>query len=249
MDQRSTPVQRRTLLQLMGSFALAPAAYSADRSYPQAAIRFILPFSAGSSTDVLSRVLAEQLGQQLGQPVVVENKPGASGIIGTQQLARAAPDAYTIGLVSLASMAMVPPTLKEAPYDPIHDFVPLSMTGSTDMLLVAGPRAQGKTLQEFVAWGRQQKEPLFLATLGAGTTGHFAGFLLGKAADIRFEPVHFRTFSDLVPALISGAVDVTVMAPAQILPFVKDGKLRGLATNGPTRLTTCLLYTSDAADE
>ncbi len=139
-------------------------------------------------------------------------------------------------MTPLATIAMVPPTLKEAPYDSVRDFAPLSAMISTDLLLVAGPRAQGKTLAEFVAWARTRKEPVFLGTLGAGTSGHFAGFLFGQAAKIPFEPVHYRTFSDLLPAMITGAVDVMVVAPTQMEGFFKDGKLRGLAMNGPTRL-------------
>jgi tripartite-type tricarboxylate transporter receptor subunit TctC len=227
--------RRRQALGMLGALALAPAAMAAD-AFPSRPLRYILPFSAGSSTDFVSRLVCEHLGKQLGQAVVVDNKPGAAGVIGTQQIARANPDGYTIGLVSLATLAMVPPTMKEPPYDSVRDFAPLSAMISTDMFLIAGPRAQGRTLAEFVAWARQQKQPLFLGTLGAGTSGHFTGFLFGQAAKIKFEPVHFRTFSDLLPAMVSGGVDVMVVAPTQMEGFMKEGKLRGLAMNGPTRL-------------
>ena len=227
--------RRRQALGMLGAMALAPAAMAAD-AFPSRPLRYVLPFSAGSSTDFVSRLVCDQLGKQLGQAVVVENKPGAAGVIGTQQIARANPDGYTIGLASLATLAMVPPTMKEPPYDSVRDLAPLTAMISTDMFLVAGPRAQGKTLAEFVAWARQQKEPVFLGTLGAGSSGHFAGFLFGQAAKIKFEPVHYRTFSDLMPAMITGAVDVMVVAPTQMEGFIKEGKLRGLAMNGPTRL-------------
>lgn len=234
-DQRFN-FSRRRALEMLGAVALSPAAIAAEPAFPSRPIRLILPFSAGSSTDFLSRTVAQQLGAQLSQSVIVENKPGAAGVIGTQQLARSTPDGYTIGLVSLASLAMVPPTLKEPPYDAVRDFAPLSALVGVDVCLVAGPRAQGKTLPEFVEWARKQKEPLFLGTLGAGTSGHFAGFLFGQAAKIKFEPVHFKTLSDLLPAMVSGAVDVMVVVPSQVASFIKDGKLRGLATNGPVRL-------------
>lgn len=227
---------RRQALGMLSAAALGPVAMAAEPAFPSRPIRYILPFSAGSSTDNLSRVVSQQLAIQLNQPVVVDNKPGAAGVIGTQQLTRSNPDGYTIGLVSLASLAMVPPTLKEAPYDSVRDFSPLSALVSVDVCLVAGPRAQGKTLPEFVEWAKKQKEPLFLGTLGAGTSGHFAGFLFGQAAKIKFEPVHFKTLSDLLPAMVSGAVDVMVVVPSQVASFIKEGKLRGLATNGPSRL-------------
>lgn len=235
MNNEKHSLRRRDALQLLGALALNPAAVVAAPGFPEKPIRLILPFSAGSSTDFLSRLVAEQLGRQLKQPVIVDNKPGAAGVIGTQMLARSSPDGYTIGLVSLAPLAMVPPTLKDPPYDALRDFAPLSSIASTDLVLVAGPRAHGKTLAEFIDWGRTQKEPLFLGTLGAGTTGHLTGFLFGQAAKVKFEPVHFKSFSDLMPAMISGSVDVTVVAPSQILPFVREGKLRGLAITGPSR--------------
>lgn len=227
-------LNRRQALGALGAL-VAPASMAAD-PYPSRPIKYVLPFSAGSSTDFVSRLVCETLSKQLGQPVVVENKPGAGGVIGTQQIARATPDGYTIGLASLATLAMAPPTLADQPYDSVRDFAPLTAMISTDLLLVAGPRAQGKSLAEFVAWARSSKEPLFLGTLGAGTSGHFAGFLFGQSAKIAFEPIHFRTFADLVPSLINGSVDVMMVAPTQMEGLMKDGKLRGLAQNGQTRL-------------
>ena len=235
-ERERSGLNRRQAAAILGGMALWPSAHAAEPAFPVRAIRLILPFSAGSSTDFISRLVSDQLAKQLHQPVVVENRPGAAGIIGTQQLARATPDGYTIGLISLASVAMAPPTLKDLPYDSVRDFAPLSALVSTDMFLVAGPRAQGKDLAEFVTWARAQDKPLFLGTLGAGTSGHFAGFMFGQAAKIKFEPIHYRTFSDLMPAMLSGGIDVMLLAPSQILPFVKEGKMRALAMNGPARV-------------
>lgn len=227
--------RRRQALGTLAAMAFAPAAIAAEPPFPSRPIRFILPFSAGSSTDFVSRLVSQHLAEQLNQPVVVENKPGAAGVIGTQQLVKSPADGYTIGLVSLASLGMVPPTLKEPPYDSVRDFAPLTALISVDLCLLVSPRAKANTLPEFVNWARNQKNSVFLATLGAGTSGHFAGFLFGEAAKIKFEPVHFRTLSDMLPAMISGEVDVTVIVPSQVAGFIKDGKLRALAMNGPTR--------------
>lgn len=229
-------MNRRRALEVLGVMSLSPAVMAAEPAFPSKTIRYILPFSAGSSTDILSRVVTQQLSTQLNQPVIVENKPGAGGVIGSQQIIHANPDGYTIGLVSLATVAMVPATMKELPYDSVRDFAPLSALVSVDMALIAGPRAQGKTLPEFVSWAKKRTEPVFLGTLGAGTSGHFAGFLFGQAANIKFEPVHFKTLSDLLQALVTGQIDVMTVVPSQVASFIKDGKLRGLATNGPTRL-------------
>jgi tripartite-type tricarboxylate transporter receptor subunit TctC len=215
--------------------SLNPAAYAADATFPSRPIRLIVPFSAGSSTDVTSRLVAEKMAGQMKQPVVVENKPGAAGVIGTQQIARSAPDGYTIGLVSLASLAMVPPTLKEQPYDSVRDFAPLSAMTSIDLYFVTGPRARGDTLSEFVTWASNQTEPVFLGTLGPATSGHLAGLMFGQAAKIKFESIHFRTYSDLLAAML-GEVHAMVVAPSgALVPYVRGGKLKALAMNGPSR--------------
>jgi tripartite-type tricarboxylate transporter receptor subunit TctC len=229
-------VTRRQTLGILGAVSLSPMALAAEPAFPAKPIQFILPFSAGSSTDFISRVVAEQMAKQLSQPVVVENKPGAAGVIGTQQLVRSAPDGYTIGLVSTASLAMVPPTLKTQPYDSVRDLAPLTALVSTDLFMVTGPNAAANTLAGFVTWATKHTGSLFLATLGAGTSGHFAGFLFGQAAKIKFEPVHYKTFSDLMTGMVAGDVQAAFLSPSQILPHVKAGKLRALAMNGPTRL-------------
>lgn len=227
---------RRQTIGVLGSLALCSKLSASEPAYPAKPIKLLLPFSAGSSTDFTSRLVADQLTKQLKQPVIVENRPGAAGVIGTQQLARSAPDGYTIGLVSVASLAMAPPTLKEMPYDAVQDFEPLTVLTNTDLLLVSGPGAQGKTLPEFVTWAQAQKEPIFLGTLGSGTSGHFAGYMFGGAAKVKIEPVHFKSFSDLLPAMLNGSIHFSVMAPSPLTTFIKEGKLRGLATNGKNRL-------------
>lgn len=232
-------INRRQALKVMGVLSLSGGVRAAEANFPSRPIRLVLPFSAGSSTDYVSRTIAEMLGQQLKQSVIVDNKPGAAGVIGTQQIARALPDGYTIGLVSLASIAMVPPTLKEAPYDPVQDFEPLGSLVSTDLILVRGASVPANSVPDFVAWGQRQDKPAFLGTLGAGTSGHIAGVMFSQAAKVRFETVHFRTYSDLLSAMIAGEVHAMVVAPSAVLvPHVHGGKLRALAMNGPSRLST-----------
>lgn len=232
-------MNRRQVLKAMGALSLSGSVCAAEGHYPSRPIRLVLPFSAGSSTDYVSRTIAEMLSAQLKQSVIVDNKPGAAGVIGTQQIARASPDGYTIGLVSLASMAMVPPTLKETPYDPVKDFEPLGLLVSTDLMFVRGASVPANSVSEFVAWGRRQNKPAFLGTLGAGTAGHIAGVMFGQAAKLPFETVHFRTYSDLLSAMIAGEVHAMFVAPSAVLvPHVHGGKLRALATTGPSRLST-----------
>lgn len=227
---------RRQTLGALGALSLSSASFAQEAAYPSKPIKLLLPFSAGSSTDFTSRLVADQLTRQLKQQVIVENRPGAAGVIGTQQLARSAPDGYTIGLVSVATMAMAPPTLKEMPYDPVRDFEPLTVLTNTDLLMVTGPGAQGKTLAEFVTWAKAQKDPIFMGTLGAGTSGHFAGFMFAEAAKVKIESVHFKSFSDLLPAMLNGSIHFSIMAPSPLIALMKEGKMRGLATNGSARL-------------
>jgi tripartite-type tricarboxylate transporter receptor subunit TctC len=235
-EYKSVLQTRRKSLGMLGCLPLMAGAQTTDSGYPSRAIKLLLPFSAGSSTDFTARLVAEQLTRQLKQAVVVENRPGAAGVIGTQMLARSAPDGYTIGLVSVASLAMAPPTLKDMPYDPVNDFEPLTILTNTDLILVAGPGAKGKSVAEFVQWARSQKDPVFMGTLGAGTSGHFAGFMFGQAAGIQFESVHFKSFSDLMPAMLNGSIHFSIMAPSPLVGFIREGRLSALATNGAGRL-------------
>ncbi|MDM0022202.1 Bug family tripartite tricarboxylate transporter substrate binding protein [Variovorax saccharolyticus] len=233
---------RRQVLKDISLIVLAPAASAAsaaaaaDGKFPLRPIRIIVPFAPGASTDFLARVIADRLALQMEQPVTVENRPGAGGIMGTQQLARSASDGYTIGICSLATLAMVPTTLKDAPYDSVRDFAPLSAVASNDMVLATTPHIPATTLREFVAWASAQQSAAFLGTQGAGTSGHFAGFMFGKAAKIRFEPVHYKNVGELITGVMAGDVHAYFGAPSTVLSHVSSGKLRLLATNGSSRL-------------
>lgn len=225
---------RRRAIEVLGLSALSPAAYANDAAFPSRSLRIIVPYGPGTGSDFVARLLAEKLSEQFKQPVVVDNKAGAGGLIGTQQIATAQPDGYTIGIASPSTLAMAPAIMKDPPYNALTDFEPLTSMVSVDMVLVTGTQT-GATLTEFVNWARQQKKPVFLGTFGAGGAGHFAGHLFGKAAKFEFEPIHYRNVGDGVTALIAGDVSFLVATPSLVLPHVKAGKLRALATNGPTR--------------
>ena len=228
------PLSRRRASQLLGLSLFSPMLGATESAYPSKSLRIIVPFAAGTGTDFIARLLAEKVGEQLKQAVIVENKAGAGGSIGTQQIAAAAPDGYTIGIASLATLAMVPNTLAQRPYNALTDFEPITSLVSVDMVLVTGMHS-GATLAEFVSWARQQQKPVFLGTFGSGTAGHFAGHLFGKSAKFEFESIHYRSVGDAMTALISGDVSFLVATPSLVLPHVKAGKLRALATNGPIR--------------
>ena len=230
----SAPNRRRALQALAAASLTGPA--WAQSGYPSKALRIIVPFSPGSSTDMVARLIGERLSEQLKQPVVIDNRAGAGGIIGTQALAAAAPDGYTIGIGSLATLALLPATMKEVPYDSVRDFAPLNELISVDLLMVTGSKLQPKTVPEFVTWAKAQPAPIFMGTFGAGTSAHFTGFLFGKAAGIKFEVIHYKNQSDGLIGLMNGDCHFMVPPPTVAEPHVKTGKLRALATNGKVRL-------------
>jgi tripartite-type tricarboxylate transporter receptor subunit TctC len=212
---------------------VSPAAMAAD-PFPSRTIKIIVPYPPGSSTDFLARLIAERMSDQMKQSVTVENKPGAGGVVGTQQLALAPGDGYTLGICSLATFAMVPATMKDPLYDSTRDFSPLSALISTD-LVMATSASSPATLAEFIAWASKQSKPPFLGTFGSGTSGHFAGFMFGKAAKINWEAIHYRTTADGLTGLLAGDVHAMFVGPSVVQAQVKAGKMRALALVGDAR--------------
>ncbi|MEY4099123.1 MAG: hypothetical protein RL300_294 [Pseudomonadota bacterium] len=230
-------VSRRRVIQTLGALTMPIGGLAgAQTAFPSKPLRIIVSFSAGSSTDLVARLVAERLSEQMKQPVTVENRAGAGGVVGTQAMAQAAPDGYTIGIGSLATLALLPATMKELPYDGTRDFAPLSELMSVDLVLTTSAKLPVKTLAEFVAWAKAQSSPIFMGTFGAGTSAHFAGFLFGKSAGIKFEVVHYKNQSDGLIGLMNGDCHFMVPPPSVVEPQVKTGKLRALATNGNVRV-------------
>ncbi len=230
-------INRRRAIQTAGALSLSISGLAAAQDvYPSKPLRIVVSFSPGSSTDLVARLIGEKLAEQMKQSVVIDNKAGAGGIIGTQFLARSAPDGYTIGIGSLATLALLPATMKEVPYDSVRDFAPLSELISVDLLMVTSTKMQPTTLPEFITWAKAQTAPIFMGTFGAGTSAHFTGHLFGKAAGLKLEVIHYKNQSDGLVGLINGDVHFMVPPPTVAEPQVKAGKLRALATNGKLRL-------------
>ena len=232
-------ISRRRAIEAIGALSLpigGSTVAQAQTNFPSKPLRILVSFSPGSSTDLVARLIGERLSEQMKQAVTVENRAGAGGIIGTQALARSAPDGSTLGSGSLATLALLPATMKEVPYDGVRDFTPLSEVISVDLVLATGAKVPATTLPEFVAWAKAQPAPIFMGTFGAGTSAHFAGFLFGKAAGIRFEVVHYKNQSDGLLGMLNGDCHFMVPPPTVVEPHVKTGKLRALATNGLVRL-------------
>ncbi len=205
-------------------------------SYPNRPVRIIVGFPAGTGPDIVARLLAQKLSEQWGgQGVVVDNKPGAGGVIAATEAARATPDGYTLMLGETGQMSIAPASYNKLPYDPARDFVPVSQVVSSDFVLLVNPqKVPARNVREFLTWSQQQKG-LFMATFGAGTPGHFGAFMFGEAVKVKPEVVHYRTTPDALGGLFNGDVQGVFASVGLAMAQVKSGRLAALGSTGASR--------------
>ena len=215
---------------------LASAIAAADaQDYPARAIRLIVPFPPGGPNDVLGRVVAQKLTEQLGQQVVVDNRGGAGGIIGAELAARASPDGYTLFLGGTASMSINPGLHKKLGYDPVRDFATVSLLGTSPSLLTLHPALAVKSVKDLIDAARARPGQLTFASSGVGTAPHLAGELFNAMAGVSMVHVPYRGGGPAFVDLIAGQVAMYFAGTAAALPFVREGKLRGIAVTGAAR--------------
>ena len=220
----------RILSILLCLFAFAANA----QDYPSKPVRFVMPFAPGGPTDILARIVAERLGARLGQPVLVENRAGANGIIGTEHVAKSAPDGYTL-LVAPTSHAINPSIYKKLPYDTLRDFASVAYLGASScMVMVVGNAVPAKTVKEFVALSANGKTAY--AAAGTGNFTHLAGELFKMVAGTDVLAVQYKGAGPMVQALYSGEVQAAFLGPVQAINLLKDGRIRALAQTGPARI-------------
>lgn len=243
MNQAFHPRGRRALLAAAIAAALgAPFAgahaqtATGAAAYPAKPVRIIVGFAAGTGPDIVARLLAQKLSEGWGnQGVIVDNKPGAGGLIAASEAARATPDGYTLMLGETGQLSIAPSTYSKLPYDPAKDFVPVSQVVTSDFALLINPqKVPSRNVKDFVTWTQQQKG-LFLATFGAGTPGHFGAFMFGDAVKLKPETVHYKNTADALGGLFSGDVQGVFASLGLAAPQVKSGKLLALGTTGATR--------------
>ena len=215
-------------------FALAAPAVAQD-VYPNRAIRWIVPFTAGGPTDTLSRALTVRLSEIWGQSVVVENKGGASGAIGTDMVAKAVPDGYTLMLGTQSTNASNRIFFPNLPYDPIKDFQPLTLIGTACMALVTAPSVPANTPMELVDWLRKQDGGVNYASAAPGSSQHIAAELMVKRSAIKATHVPYRGSSAAMPDLMSGRVAFMFDNLPSALPQARAGKVKALAQTCATR--------------
>jgi tripartite-type tricarboxylate transporter receptor subunit TctC len=218
---------------LFAFFALLFAgAAAAQQAYPSKAIRLVVPYASGSS-DVIARMLAPKLNEAWKQPVIVENRPGANAVIGTEAVAKAAPDGHTL-LVALGTH-VISPSLIKTPYDPIRDFAAVATLGAAELALAVHPSVPANTLQEFIALAKSKPGQLNYATTQVGGNQHLAGEMLGILTGAKLTPIAYKGGGAAIGDVIGGHVQAYIGSAASVIPVIKSGKLRGLAVSGATR--------------
>ena len=218
---------------LVAAFIAVPHTAQAD-DYPSRAIRIVVPFPPGGLNDNVARIIQPYLSQKLGQPVVVENKSGASGIIGTDAVVKSSPDGYTLAVVA-SSHTVVPATNANMPFDTEHDLAAVSLLMRDPLMFVASSKVQTKTLNDFVARAKAQPGKLTYATPGTDSQSHFVTELFDSRAGIKMVQVPYRGGAPSLLSLISGETDFGVLSTQLSGPQIKAGKLIALASGGDTR--------------
>jgi tripartite-type tricarboxylate transporter receptor subunit TctC len=198
-------------------------------------IRLIVPFQPGSSSDVIARIVSQRLAERLGQQIVVDNRVGGSATIGTEAVARAEPDGYTLGLANTTTHASAPALLAKPTYDPVKDFTPVVMIGSSPFVVLATPKLPVKNLQELIALARAKPGTLNYASAGPASMAHLVGALLEKMANIKMVHVPYRGTAQSVVDLMEGRIELLMGTIAPSLAHVRAGKMRALATTGDKR--------------
>jgi tripartite-type tricarboxylate transporter receptor subunit TctC len=224
-------MRRLAVCVLVAVLAAAPEA--STQPYPARPIRLIVPFGAGGGTDNLARIIEPHVSKALGQPLVIENRPGGGSVIGMDAVAKAAPDGYT--LVMTDTSIAVNPSLKPLPYDTVKDFEPVSLLAAAPVILVAHPSLPAKTLQEFVALAKREPGKLNYASGGIGASTHLGGELLKFVAGIDVAHVPYKGTGPAMNDLIGGHVQVMFSGISSARPHMDAGALRALAVTGETR--------------
>jgi tripartite-type tricarboxylate transporter receptor subunit TctC len=219
---------------LLALFCLAVSVAQAQ-DYPTRAIRLVVPFTPGGVTDTSARVVADRLAARLGQQVVVENRPGASGNIGTLQVAQAAPDGYTLVLGFDGTMVINPWVFPNIPFDTVKDFIPVTKLGDATLIMVAHPSVPAKDMKELIALAKAKPGTLSYGTSGTGGTPHLAGELLNQRAGISLTHIPYKGGGQALGDVVGGQIPLVYTAIASAQQYVKSGRLKALGVSGAKR--------------
>ena len=227
-------VRRALWYGLLAAYAGLPTAVHAQADYPRKAVRLIVPSAPGGGTDFVARMLAQKTGEAWGHPVIVENNSGGGTTIGTNLVAKSAPDGYTL-LMTTANFAFIPAITPKLPYDPEKDFAPIVVTVMQSDCLVVHPGVPARSVAELITLAKAKPDELRYGSGGNGSVGHFAVELFRSLAKIRLVHVPYKGTGPVTTAVISGEIHLQIANVASLLPPLKAGRLRALAVTGAHR--------------
>jgi tripartite-type tricarboxylate transporter receptor subunit TctC len=230
-------ITRRVALQGLGSLSasLIAAPALSQGAWPAKPIRYIVPFAAGGTTDILGRICSEKVGPVLGQPIVIDNKPGQGGSIGAAELARAAPDGYTIGGGTISSHAINATLYSKLPYDPLTSFAPITMYATQPNVLLVHPSVPANNLADFIRLLKANPDKYGFGSAGNGTSQHISGELFKSMAGVSMQHIPYKGSGPMVTDLLGGNLVVAVDNIATAIPHMKAGKLKALAVTTARR--------------
>lgn len=210
---------------------------ASGHDWPTKTVRIVVPFGAGGTADVVARIAADHLSEVFKQPFIVENRPGAGGMIGVDAVSKGEADGYTLTLTNVTTMALIPTVNANTPYDPIKDFTHIAYLAGSPAVFAVSPHTGAKTLSEFVAYAKANGKPVTFGSAGVGSDGHIIGEAIGRALGFQVQHLPYRAVPAAVSDAIAGHIDfVTFTAPATST-LIKDGKLNGLAVTSPHRMS------------
>ena len=223
-----------TLFAACAALAACWTTVTQAQDYPNKTIQLVVPLGAGGINDIISRLIAQKLSESWGQPVVVANKPGAAGIIGTEFVAKAPPDGYTI-LMVYSSHAVNPSLYAKLPYDTLKDFEPITLVNSVNLVLTVGAATPVATVRELIALAKAQPGKLNYGTVGTASLGHIAGIRFASVAGIDVVQLPYKSAPEVMTALLRGDATMYFDSPITALPFIRSGKVKALAVTSATR--------------
>jgi tripartite-type tricarboxylate transporter receptor subunit TctC len=207
-------------------------------AYPSRPIRIVVPYTPGGTNDVIARLLGQKLQEMWSQPVVVENKPGAAGNIGAGEVAKASPDGYTLLLTNINIVSMNPGLFERMPFDPQKDFAPISLLGTSALMLVVNPTVQAQTVQQLIDLARREPGRLSYGSSGNGSPQHMSAEMFKSMTKTSMVHIPYRGAAPAIADLLAGQVQVTVGVVNQLLPHIRSGRLRALGVTSRNRLAT-----------
>ncbi len=211
------------------------ASAAVAQTWPAKPVRVVVTFSPGGSSDIVARALSVPLGAKLGQPVIVDNKPGAGGTIGAAEIARAAPDGYNLLMSNTTPISLSPAMLTPPPYDSIQNFTHVSLVAVVPDVVMVHPSVPAKNMKELVAWIKAQPNPVNFGSGGIGSIGHILGEMFKKEAGVKIEHVGYKGSAPMITDLIGGTLSFSFDTLPQNVPHIKSGKLRPVAVTSRAR--------------